>query len=444
MPVVLKPVPPLIRKLVELLGSRYCLRIKVYPYTVLLVVLAMYSLMCLQEYNQVESLPPIVTRTITKDARRESSARLSMLRSAAEDFLGGNGKVDRDVEVDGYEAQGKLRYLVMYSGPTAKRRKVTKRPGFLGFNFDAPPRGRHNIYADNFDFFLKYGLHNSSQTVHVDFVLVLTEESLPEWDDKIKALNMPNVRVLLRDPDCYDMQSFIVALQVVDYRQYDRIIGVNCGLRGPFVPPYVRHIMPWTVMLGSLIDDDVKLAGLSQNRNGNPWKAHQRHVQSMIWVTDRVGLSVILAAGCMFDCSVQIPGRVMGRDYLIQRYEIGMSVAIKQANYSLRAWNNFQINKQYCKDYKSVKSPDRKAYPYGPELQEEWSKKGYFGTASPYEMMFVKYTRDLRVHKNDMDQSKAEKLAECSREDQERNLEFYDHWHAKYVAPIGYVTEPEW
>ena len=414
-----------------------------YPYTVLLCVLSLYSFLCIHEYFQTESMPQIVTRTLSKEARTVSSTRLSILRNTAEDYLGrktlrdsrlNHGK-DVNQEVD-YRKTGKVKYLVMYSGPTAKRPKVDGSAS--GFNSGG---GKHDIYAENFEFFLNYGIHNSSTTVHVDFVLVLTEESLPEWEDRIKAMNMSNVHILLRNPDCYDMQSYIVALHAFDYRQYDRIIGINCGLRGPFVPPYLRHIIPWTAMLGTLIDKDVKLAGLSQNRNGNPFYVSQRHVQSMIWVTDPVGLSVILSAGCMFDCSVEVPGRVMNRGYLIQRYEIGMSVAIKKANYKIRAWNNYQLNKPYCKDHMPVDAPDRKAYPHGPELQDEWSTHGYFATSSPYEIMFVKYTRALRVREKDMDQRKAEKLDECSSEDHERNLESYEDWYSRYVAPIGYYSE---
>ena len=313
----------------------------------------------------------------------------------------------------------KPRYLVMYSGPTAAAKKG----------------GVDDTYASNFRFFLKYGLHPNTEFAQVDFVIVLTNHSLPDWKPLITQMGLSNVHILVRRPECYDMQSFMTVLKKYDYRKYDRVIAVNCGLKGPFVPPYVRHVVPWTSLLASLIDDSVKLAGLSQNQGGKPDDAYQRHVQSMMWVTDAIGMRVIMEAGCFFDCTKAIPGRTNNREYLIQRYEIGLSVAIKKANYSLRAWNNFQLSKQYCKDYMTVAEHDRETYPYGPEFRDEWFPHRYFSRASPYETMFVKVTRKLSYSVDDMDQAPARKLSQCDKESRERNQAFYNAWYQKYITP---------
>ena len=318
------------------------------------------------------------------------------------------------------EPTGVTKYLVIYSGPTSK-----KKAG-----------GTSDVYDANFEFFLNFGLHhNVPNRTEVDFVFVLTNESLPDWKPLLLGLKMKNVHVLVRRPECYDMQSYIVTLEAFDYKNYDRIIALNCGLRGPFIPPYMRGLIPWTVMLGNLIDEEVKLAGLSQNQATVRPDAYQRHIQSMMWVTDPVGLSVIISAGCMFDCTKAIPGRVFNRKYLIERYEIGMSVAIKRANYSLRAWNNFQIGKQYCDDYLPIREHNRRTYPHGPEFNDEWYPNRYFATASPYETMFIKYTRGLKYRNDDMDQKRPGKIGQCSKEKQQRNQAFYRSWYAKYVQP---------
>ena len=89
----------------------------------------------------------------------------------------------------------------------------------------------------------------------------------------------------------------------------------------------------WAFAFTNMIDDEVKLSGMTISCGGRPDFPDDKiaHVQTMVWSTDQVGLSVILDSGSIYDCGNQLEEE-HGRDALVVKYEIGMSRAIMEVS----------------------------------------------------------------------------------------------------------------
>eukprot|EP00980_Cylindrotheca_fusiformis_P015650 scaffold4502_cov121-Cylindrotheca_fusiformis.AAC.2 len=86
------------------------------------------------------------------------------------------------------------------------------------------------------------------------------------------------------------------------------------------------------------------MAGLSINcglieLNSKTQLYNKTHVQSMAFALDKIGLGIIQTSGVVYDCHKNSTAMIMkDRVDLVDRYEIGMSRAILQSNYSITAW----------------------------------------------------------------------------------------------------------
>ena len=128
-------------------------------------------------------------------------------------------------------------------------------------------------------------------------------------------------------------------------------------------------------MFCCLISPTTKLSGLSIN--SDPWRlgmSGMRHVQSMMFCTDQIGLEVLKAG--VFSCG---PAEFQAaydnsRDEFIMSYEIGLSRQILDKGYEIAA----------------LFVPDALEMSTG----DVWYNDRYFGsTVNPFETMFVKANR---------------------------------------------------
>ena len=110
---------------------------------------------------------------------------------------------------------------------------------------------------------------------------------------------------------------------------YERFVFVNCGVTGP-APPTKDRPGPWTSRFTSLLDDRVKMTGLSMNCR----LVDGVHIQSMAYALDRVGLDLVVKSGAIFDC-LEEPHR-NHVDYIVENYEKKMGKVILDAGYALR------------------------------------------------------------------------------------------------------------
>ena len=231
------------------------------------------------------------------------------------------------------------------------------RPSHTTVIYSGPTNMEESTYDENFRFFLRHGLpcsykdltHHDHQ-VHerpIRFVFVLTSVAKRKYGDYIRALNQSScgndLHILIRENRCYDMESARIAFHG-SHRydvlgQMDHVIFVNCGLLGPLLhknittPKELDEAPFWTESFTDMIDDKIKLSGLTFNCGGKKDQIHA-HIQSMLWATDRTGLQRILASDAIYDCGDQLSTRT-GRDELIARYEMGLSRAIMKAGYGI-------------------------------------------------------------------------------------------------------------
>jgi hypothetical protein len=155
---------------------------------------------------------------------------------------------------------------------------------------------------------------------------------------------------------------------------FDKMVFVNCGLKGPFINP--NDPLFWAYKFTEMITTDVKLSGLTINCDGK-LHVHHAHVQSMLWATDRIGLSVILKAGAIYDCKDQL-SRHDGRAHLIIRYEMGVSKAIMKAGYGIQDWTGKRF------DWASAQAA---------RCTDMWNDANLACKYSPETMVFWKVTR---------------------------------------------------
>ena len=150
---------------------------------------------------------------------------------------------------------------------------------------------------------------------------------------------------------------------------------MNDTVNGPFLPRYIPTNITWYQMFCNLISEKVKLSGLSINYF--PWNNKSddlKHVQSMMFCTDKVGLEILNKNIFNLTSNEYEDIYKNGRKNFIIRFEIGMSQQIIK--------NGFDIAALHICDKKKVKTGDI------------WYNNKYFETTmNPLETMFIKNNR---------------------------------------------------
>ncbi|KAI3401043.1 hypothetical protein diail_752 [Diaporthe ilicicola] len=176
-------------------------------------------------------------------------------------------------------------------GPGVTDDVISRLPSFPAGGASSSPSSKANLrplvlytYAEsdkareNLAFFVKNGLHGNA-----DFVFIFNGET-SAIDQLPQA---PNVRIVKRDNNCFDIGAMGEVLRQDDlWKKYKRFITMNASIRGPFFP--VHSPSCWTDTFLNRINDKVKLVGTSLNC------LPRVHLQSMLFATDDVGMSILL------------------------------------------------------------------------------------------------------------------------------------------------------
>jgi len=224
--------------------------------------------------------------------------------------------------------------LVVYSGPN------TKDP-------NAYTAHMAKLYEKNCDYFLIHGIDcNSALTT--DTVIVVGHDYYDEYLPKIQQFNdkcrsiigRDSIILVARRNVCYDMESARLALYggvsgVRPMSDYDYFVFLNCGMTGPS-PPSAKWPGPWTSHFTQLLDNTVKMSGLTLNCDSDPI-----HMMSIVYALDRVGLDIIMKSGAIFDCldvnkNAPLLDPAAFNQYMIENYELKMGRVILDAGYGLR------------------------------------------------------------------------------------------------------------
>jgi len=105
----------------------------------------------------------------------------------------------------------------------------------------------------NLEFFIRHALHSAA-----DFIFILNGIT----DAATIIPKLPNVRIVQRDNDCYDLGAYAEVLQKDDlWKGYGKFIMLNASLRGPFMPYWSDTC--WMDMYLRKLTDEVKVRRLS-------------------------------------------------------------------------------------------------------------------------------------------------------------------------------------
>jgi hypothetical protein len=219
-------------------------------------------------------------------------------------------------------------------------------------------------YLKNLEFFIKEAIKPNDGC---EYVIVLQQNS-PEdvpWPNVQRllvdgtradenAINDPpllpsNARFLLHRNECFDLGTvgWVLRTQIKDLTQYTYFIWLNSSVRGPFLPPFLRENLHWTLPFTSKLSSsssstfhtstrrrttqvkpEVKLVGATINCGGAQGLPPAPHVQSYVTATDAIGVKLLLASPDVFRCWKKMADVVV-------HSEIGASRAIFDAGYTI-------------------------------------------------------------------------------------------------------------
>ena len=169
-------------------------------------------------------------------------------------------------------------------------------------------------YNDCVKFFIKHGLFES---IDVDFYMIINSQTTYIKVDQL------NVKVINRENIGHDFGAWSSVLCVNNnHQKYDRYIMINSSVKGPFLPLYVKD--NWVNLLNAEVTDSVKLFGTSIG-----YHEGIVHVQSMVMVTDKIGLKIGIDTG-VFSLNY-----LTSREKVIEQKELGYSTHVLNTNYNI-------------------------------------------------------------------------------------------------------------
>ncbi|KAM7197425.1 hypothetical protein V8F20_006570 [Naviculisporaceae sp. PSN 640] len=233
----------------------------------------------------------------------------------------------------------------------------------------------------NIQYFLTKALHSTS-----DFIFILN------GNNSVASLipTQPNIRIINRENTCYDLGAFGEVLRQDDlYKQYTRFITMNASIRGPFLPMWDLK-QCWKDIYLNRVTDETKLVGMTLNCKPRP------HVQSMIFATDKIGISLMVdpekARAASVDDQfgnstdlVAFTGCYSGYKEAVHA-EIGTTGVIQAAGYKvdvlMTAMHAEKTPEEFCMA--------------NPDAGDLLFNGRYFGSnVHPYETVFIKANRDV-------------------------------------------------
>ncbi|ORY86151.1 hypothetical protein BCR37DRAFT_411957 [Protomyces lactucae-debilis] len=144
----------------------------------------------------------------------------------------------------------------------------------------------------NLAFFVAHAIHDKA-----DFYFIINGLDLSQ-----KIPNAPNIHVIKRETECFDLGAIGEVLQADDgaiKKTYERFILTGSSVRGPFFPGWARRENKacWTNAIFSPLKGNTKLVGLAANCD-TTWGP--KHLQAHMLATDRMGLEAMMPALACF------------------------------------------------------------------------------------------------------------------------------------------------
>lgn len=179
----------------------------------------------------------------------------------------------------------------------------------------------------NLDFFLRHAVFDLAD---IDYIIVSQTSLLT-----VEIPKFSNVKLIKKDKnEGLDFGAWSVGLRGVEIDKYEKFIFLNDTVRGPFFPLFVKDdlIRNWYRIFCRKLDERIKLVGVTVN-NMTSFRMLSRHVQSMAFCTDSVGLRLLLAAG-LFDYGTCVR-LSKDKEIFVEMREIYMSEIILKNKYEI-------------------------------------------------------------------------------------------------------------
>ena len=143
--------------------------------------------------------------------------------------------------------------------------------------------------------------------------------------------NNSNIKIIKRNNTGLDFGAWSDGLKQINIKEYNYFIFTNDTVVGPFLPRYIKT--DWYKLFCNLLDSKTKLSGLTINYKPFNEMKYSKHVQSMMFCTDKVGLDILISKKILLDTRYNSFNKF---DYIIN-YEIGMSKIILESGYQITA-----------------------------------------------------------------------------------------------------------
>ncbi|RYE12937.1 MAG: hypothetical protein EOP34_09845 [Rickettsiales bacterium] len=254
--------------------------------------------------------------------------------------------------------------------------ELETRPLIIFTYFETPSARKNAVY------FIRHGLHGSA-----DFIFIFNGET-----DLYEILpqNASNIKIIRRNNTCFDLGSVGEVLRSNNYElvnKYKRFIILNASIRGPFIPTWSAGC--WSDLFLNKITNEVKLVGMTHNCYPI------RHVQSMIFATDRIGIEILLAGNTTnFTTYQNRSGEEYNKDFMV-----GLSQCFPTKNRAIIGEISLtHLIKRSAYNY-TVMMTAASAIPNYfnncTHIDVNWNGN-YFGyNIHPFETVFTKANRDL-------------------------------------------------
>ena len=178
---------------------------------------------------------------------------------------------------------------------------------------------RANIFDENLDFFLNFGVFESELC---DFCIVVSGISTKSISLKVK-----NMRILERDNKYGDFGAWGHALENYNITNYGNFIFLNDTCRGPYIQGTCSVDM-WPQLFLSGINDQCKLVGPTKNT------MFADHIQSYAFGCDKIALDLLIKHK-IFSPVLDYPAK---KQEFILKHEVEMSQIILKNGYTLKSF----------------------------------------------------------------------------------------------------------
>lgn len=269
---------------------------------------------------------------------------------------------------------------------------------------------KNEIYIDNIQFFFREGVRYDE---NVDYIFVVN------GDTTISFPTHPNVKVIRRPNSCLDIGTWgPLVLRLKEHYRY--FIILNTSIRGPYLPTYWDKRKHWVTGFTHLIDDDIKLVGLSVNCPDGVSRPLV-HIQSMLLAFDSTAIDVWSRANILKCVDSREEGYYQEADLTISILNASYNIAVMQSIVGHQNWRLYR-----------GKLEPRNSFTACTDIELDiFYKRGWYSNTTPHpsEFMFIKVNRDIYL---------PSEMAVISTQENKgkMHLIMFAHWLVSDGAPV--------